>query len=212
VTPDLALLTARSNLDPVTGLQQREDGIWELVSPDGNASARLAIPGWLRGFSSTAIAAVPSGRRLLIGNETQAARLYAEAEAHFRADGEAISPCLYTETGVYEAPDTRILAANAERYLKGRLYRELAERLDVPMASYKVVRRLRDGICVSYCHFQTGILLPITDLLMLPGDIPVPFTRLREASEWVREEDGEPPCLYVHPELPASLLESWRIA
>lgn len=215
VSADVLRLTALSNLDPSPRLLAREDGIYQLEAPDGNASARLALPHFLHAFSERlgepALAAIPTGRTLLVGGRAQASRLYAEAEARFRSDGEAISPCLYNDQGVDQgAPH---FAANAERYLHGRLYQELGQRLedeDRTLATYKIVRRLKDGICVSYCDFATGILLPVTDVVMLPGSVPVPFARLQSTAGWVEEVDLTMPCIKVDPGIPGDVVEGWK--
>ena len=192
VGADLAWRCALENLHPTEGLRQREDGSFILESPDGLASSRLCLPGWLASFrgqlSGEPLAAVPCGRRLIVGTT----RLYGEAEALFRGEGEPISPCLYQAAETTEPPVAAVRpwegglpGANAERWFRQRLYAELQERLEEEgkkLASYRVHRRLRDGRCLSFASLEPGALYPEVDLLMLPGDRPLLWEELPEGA------------------------------
>ncbi len=192
VRADLAWRHALENLHPTEGLRQREDGSFVLESPDGLASSRLCLPGWLASFRGQLpgepLAAVPCGRRLIVGS----ARLYGEAEAHFRGEGEPISPCLYQAAATTEPPfgavslwEGGLQGDNALRWFRQRLYSELQERMEEEgkrLASYRVHRRLRDGRCLSFAALLPGALYPEVDLLMLPGDRPLLWEELPEGS------------------------------
>ena len=187
VHPDLAFGFARENLDPTTGLRQREDGLWALASGDGYDAARLALPGWLAAWSGDrpVLAAVPHSRLLLVCPDwtpERAMQLLALARDAWEASGDPLSPALYTV-----GPDARLApwvasepgslqtaSANAHKELAHRTYQRqreaLADLLDENApARHGLIRDEESGRLLSVCAWTEGTrpLLPLTDVVVM---------------------------------------------
>lgn len=257
VQPAAAWQAACGNLDPAAGLApdgEADRAGWSIRPPDGLAASRLLLPGWLAGFrgqvAGEPVAAAPTGRRLrVIGSADTAGLLALQEEAIrlFRAEGEPVSPVLYTCSGAGLAPfdpgaapgaapedpsgdghrRLRLGAAEAARFFQGHLYREAGERLaeeGARLLEFRLIRRrlrpdTEERIALSFCvlpaDLEEEVLVPPVDLVLLPGDLAVPWEALERClgagipggAGWLEPVEMEPPCFRLKAGVPAS---AWR--
>jgi len=194
-----------------SGLKLRaEYKLWHLDAPDGSASSRLALPGWLDAFadqvSGTPVAIIPSPRLLLVGgmdDDGQLARLIDIASDGFHMADSPLSPALYISdaTGrpmpLQLSPVTkRHLRVQANlRELCRRVYNEQAEQLspylDVDFAPCEITTNEETGETSTWCVWEAGsrpVWLPETDFIVLrdnDGDWWLPTDRIERLVQGV---------------------------
>lgn len=210
---------ARMNLDPVAGLRQRTDGLWQLAVGDGNDASRLLLPRWLASFRDKVeglpLAIAPYPGALLVGGEPQAGLLAELAARAWASEGGPISPALYTVDEqervvpyVGGRPREVALAVeNAHKRLAHREYerqREAIEALyDALFARFGLLDDPASGRLVQVSAWTEGSepWLPVCDVVVLhpaQGDsVWVPFRELvaHAGACLAVVEDLEPPRL-----------------
>lgn len=189
---------ALHNLPPADGLRPwpEADGVWCLDEPDGQASARLALPGWLGAFEGKVrgrpVAVAPDARTLWVSG-TEAGlplqRMIERAWDQFHSAGTPVSPAPLTAGPGGRAvpwrpgPDHPLVHKidAAARFQAGAEYRTQQSPLeqwlvdhDQPtyLSSYHLLRH-RGGRVVSFACWPDGpTLLPEVDLVYLgpPGE------------------------------------------
>ncbi len=203
-----ACARALEGVDPALGIGLGDDGLWQVVSPDGNASGRLLLPGFVEAFRGrvrgSPVVAVPHARCVLVGgaaDREQVESLVSRAAREWRSEGDPISPVLYTASGGRLAPwwpeDAPSALGKSLRAaacaLARREYGRLAEALDdEPWATFEVGVYAADAEgqheAFSFVRWHNGddVLVPIVDVVVLdePGLgawLAVPFAAWRAA-------------------------------
>lgn len=227
-TPQSAFEAALKNVAPTGDLRPwpEADGVWALHTQDGQPTARLALPGWLRAFRDQVrgdpVAVAPDATTLWVsGTESglPLQRMLARAFERYHSAGSPISPApiVHGADGLapWHPPAGHPLVHQvgaAHRFLAGHEYRAQQDSLerwlldhDQPTypASYHLLRH-RDGRVVSFACWPDGpTLLPHVDLVYLgpPGD------DLFERGPTVPSDDLRALGLLGEPE---PLLAPWR--
>ncbi|TVQ87235.1 MAG: hypothetical protein EA397_18120 [Deltaproteobacteria bacterium] len=189
---------ALHNLPPPKDLSPwpEADGVWALEEPDGQASARLALPGWLRALSDKMrgqpVAVAPDARTLWVSG-TEAGlplqRMIERAWERYHSAGTPVSPTPLTlgPRGALEPwrpgpgqPLVHKIDA-AARFQAGAEYRNQQAPLeawlldhDQPtyLASYHLLRHQGGRVASFACWPDGPTLLPEVDLVYLgpPGE------------------------------------------
>ena len=164
-----------------------EYDLWQLDAPDGSASSRLVLDGWLQAFADQVegppVAVAPSARLLLVGgmnHDGQLARLIEIAEEGFERAGSPLSPALYgsDENGrtqpVEISPVTwhhRRINANLNRLAK-QVYTDQVEQLKegtkASFAAFHVEDQTTSGESITWCTWSASsptTWLPQTDYI-----------------------------------------------
>lgn len=198
-----AFALAMGNLDPTHGLR-RWEGLWRLDANDGLDASRLCLPGWLRAFEGKVdgapMAIVPAPRILLVGGESDAARLLSIAREGWEREGGPISPCAYTLAFGKLVPympradhPLRLVAENQQKMLIRREYEQQRETLesiyDLTIARVGLLEEQGTGRLITVSSWTEGTdpLLPVCEVVVLhprEGDaLWVPWKALAEVAE-----------------------------
>jgi hypothetical protein len=206
------------------GLTFRDEWkLWHLDAPDGSASSRLALPGWLGAFDGDVpgkpIAAMPSPGVLLVGgmeDDEQLAQLLEFAEEGFKRGGNPISPALYTvgpggmTVPLHLSPVARRhhKGEGAHRLLAAFEYTRQQEVMDedsevsAQIADIQMVRHRGTGEAYTLCTWAAGegeLWLPRTDRIRVvfdDGPLVLRWDSVRRSARGHLEELNTDPPRY----------------
>ena len=199
-----------------------EYDLWQLDAPDGSASSRLVLKGWLQAFADQVegppVAIAPSPRLLLVGglhNDTQLSRLVEISEEGFERAGSPLSPALYGADAQGRAQPLRMspvtwhhrrINANLDLLAK-RVYSDQTEQLQAStqahLTPFRVEHQTSSGESISWCTLSsshTTTWMPQTD-----------YVEVEDGSDtwWIassRIEELAPHCWRLAPTHPV-----WRV-
>ena len=199
-----------------------EYDLWQLDAPDGSASSRLVLKGWLQAFEGQVqgppVAIAPSSRLLLVGglhNDTQLSRLVEISEEGFERAGSPLSPALYGADAQGRAQPLRMspvtwhhrrINANLDLLAK-RVYSDQIEQLQAStqahLTPFRVENHTSSGESISWCTLSSShktTWLPQTD-----------YVKVEDGSDawWIsssRIEELAPGCWHHAPTHPV-----WRV-
>jgi hypothetical protein len=182
-------------------------GLWQLDAPDGAASARLALKGWLKAFEGLVagqpVAIAPWRRLLMVGgadDDTQMGCLLDIAEQGWRQAPSPTTPCLYTsdEDGqtipLRPSPVTRrhLRIEAGHRTLAVAVYTEqlemVAPHAPAPLAPLCLEHHSETGEArtwVTWSEAEPEVWLPEADFIALEtsdGESWIPWSTAREVA------------------------------